>query len=124
MNEESPQQEPSMEEILASIRRIISEDGEEGEVAAEGAEAPPSAEAQPETEPEPEDGDDDVLELTNLVPEEAPAPATEPAEEAPPEAAASRSACPETHTARARGSRPFGVRSALRAVARIGAGAG
>jgi len=32
-------QEPSMEEILASIRRIISEDGEEGDVPAQQAEA-------------------------------------------------------------------------------------
>ena len=33
MNESAPEQEPSMEEILASIRRIISEDGAEEEAA-------------------------------------------------------------------------------------------
>src|SRR3546814_13568443 len=44
------QQEPSMEEILASIRRIISEDDEEA-----GAEASGAA------------SDEDVLELTDVV---------------------------------------------------------
>ena len=79
MSEADGQQEPSMEEILASIRRIISEDGE-GE---EGAQQPPSpqpAEPMPEPEPEPEVAaapepapipaepeDDDVLELTDVV---------------------------------------------------------
>ena len=95
-------QEPTMEEILASIRRIISED----EQPAEGAEAPaaepdaaPAAEAPPPLpEPEPEpvaaapapepelEEDDDDLELTQKVethgdldfvaadPEPAPAP--------------------------------------------------
>ena len=52
--------EPTMEEILASIRRIISEDdapkGEAGEQAAA-----------------PEDGEEDVLELTERAHEEAPA---------------------------------------------------
>lgn len=81
---EQTSQEPTMEEILASIRRIISED----EQPAEGAEAPapdaapePVAEAPPpipEPEPapepvaaaapEPEDDDDDGdLELTQKV---------------------------------------------------------
>ncbi len=46
------QQEPSMEEILASIRRIISEDGEEGDAKASAAKS------------------EDVLELTEVVPEE------------------------------------------------------
>lgn len=74
-------QEPTMEEILASIRRIISEDdapesedskpGDPPE--AEVAEAP-ALELPPEPEPEPEpeltaaaDEDDDVLELTERV---------------------------------------------------------
>jgi hypothetical protein len=70
-------QEPTMEEILASIRRIISEDDAPAETAAAGA-----AEAEPAQEPEapseaspalmdetpsmqePETSDDDVLELT------------------------------------------------------------
>lgn len=58
-------QEPTMEEILASIRRIISED-----------DAPAEAAAAPEPEPapvaEPEPVEDDVLELTDPI--EPPAP--------------------------------------------------
>jgi cell pole-organizing protein PopZ len=50
----SPQHEPTMEEILASIRKIISEDSNE---------APASASAS-----------DDVLELTQELPAEAPPP--------------------------------------------------
>jgi cell pole-organizing protein PopZ len=78
-------QEPTMEEILASIRRIISEDdapgGGAGDAAVAVAEAPPPAPVQEEApkpapaahvaavhEPEPEE---DVLELTD--PEPAPA---------------------------------------------------
>lgn len=53
---EQTSQEPTMEEILASIRRIISEDetpgGEEAE-AAPAAEEPATAAAEPEPEPEP-----------------------------------------------------------------------
>ena len=56
MSDPNAEQEPSMEEILASIRRIISEDGEED-----------TAE-QPEPEPEPPAGHEDgVLELTDEV---------------------------------------------------------
>ena len=71
MSEQRAQQEPSMEEILASIRRIISEDGTEGEQ--EAAEQPEAAEgtAPPEVEaPEEEKQDDDVLELTQMVQED------------------------------------------------------
>lgn len=53
-NPSSAQQEPTMEEILASIRRIISEDSEPGKAAA----APTAAAAAKEA---------DVLELTNIV---------------------------------------------------------
>ena len=85
------EQEPSMEEILASIRRIISDDDKEQEnVAKENEDAPevqePQAdeeaevaaapEPEPEPEPEPvveeeasseEDGDDDdILDLTDM----------------------------------------------------------
>jgi uncharacterized protein len=53
---EQTSQEPTMEEILASIRRIISEDdapgGEEAEAAPEAA--APVAAVEPEPEPEPE----------------------------------------------------------------------
>ncbi len=67
-NADAQQQEPSMEEILASIRRIISEDGEEADgqepeaAAAEGSDG-----AAPEEEP----ADDDVLELTDIVEEDS-----------------------------------------------------
>jgi cell pole-organizing protein PopZ len=63
MSDQSPQ-EPTMEEILASIRRIISED-----------DAPAEAAAAPEPEPAPVEeapADDDVLELTDPI--EPPAP--------------------------------------------------
>ena len=65
-------QEPTMEEILASIRRIISEDDAPAEPAAEAAPPPPA----PEPEPEPED---DILELTDPI-----APEPEPEPELPP----------------------------------------
>ena len=68
---ESGQQEPSMEDILASIRRILSEDEEEGgEAPAPAPEPDPEPEpvaAMPEPEPEP------VFE-----PEPEPEPVTEP----------------------------------------------
>jgi hypothetical protein len=71
-------QEPTMEEILASIRRIISEDDApaEGEAPAEAgpaaAAAPPAPEALPDldipaAEPPPLDLGEDVLELTDRV---------------------------------------------------------
>jgi len=60
-----------MEEILASIRRIISEDDAPAEPAAEAAPPPP--------EPEPEPIEDDVLELTDPI-----APEPEPEPELPP----------------------------------------
>jgi cell pole-organizing protein PopZ len=70
------QHEPSMEEILASIRRIIAEDGEPA------AAAPAAkAEAKPEAKPAEEPAADEILELTEVVEaESAPAP--------PPQAAA------------------------------------
>ncbi|MFO1186543.1 MAG: DUF2497 domain-containing protein [Alphaproteobacteria bacterium] len=87
-------QEPTMEEILASIRRIISEDGDEQKApaAAAPAAAAPAAPAAkpaaaaaarpaPKAAPEPEiedDEDEDVLELTDIVPEEEPLPAPMP----------------------------------------------
>ena len=79
------EQEPSMEEILASIRRIISDDDKEIEAAAQENEEAPEGEeelageemvamAEPEPEPEPEpvaeevddDDDDDILDLTDM----------------------------------------------------------
>ena len=85
MADQNPQQEPSMEEILASIRRIISEDGDESAPkdsapaeAAPAKAAPAKAAPPPKPEPvadaplepaEPEP-DDDVLELTEEVQED------------------------------------------------------
>jgi cell pole-organizing protein PopZ len=75
--------EPTMEEILASIRRIISEDdapAAEGEADPAPAEAAATPDIAPELEAEPaaaidvpEDEDDDVLELTDKVQEAEPA---------------------------------------------------
>ena len=66
MSDQEAQQEPSMEEILASIRRIISEDGDEEAAAEVDA---PEALADPEPEPEPEVAEvaeeEEVLELTD-----------------------------------------------------------
>jgi cell pole-organizing protein PopZ len=68
----NPQHEPTMEEILASIRKIISEDAPEG-----GAPAEEAAPAQPAPPAQ-----DDVLELTHEVVEApvavAPAPIVPP----------------------------------------------
>ena len=88
------EQEPSMEEILASIRRIISDDDKEMEAATQQNEGAPEVKdelveeevgaiPEPESEPEPEpapelsaeaiddDDDDDILDLTDM---EAPDP--------------------------------------------------
>lgn len=71
------EQEPTMEEILASIRRIINEDEDEAKPAEAEAEAAPEPVDEPEPEPEPEfeaapefeaeAEDEDVLELTERV---------------------------------------------------------
>jgi hypothetical protein len=76
---EQTAQEPTMEEILASIRRIISED-EAPAAAAEAAPAAPEPVHAPEPAyaPEPVQAHEDVLELTDRY-EEAPAPAPAPA---------------------------------------------
>ena len=60
MSDQSTQQEPSMEEILASIRRIISEDGDD----AGGGDPAPEGSADT-------DQDEDVLELTDVAEEPA-----------------------------------------------------
>lgn len=78
MADKTPDQEPSIEEILASIRQIISDDDDKDAGAAPAApakkeSAKSSAKAKPKPEPEPEpvpqepeedEGDADVLELT------------------------------------------------------------
>jgi cell pole-organizing protein PopZ len=64
-----------MEEILASIRRIISEDEPTADAAAPAAEPEPEPVVHPEPEPEIEAHaieEDDVLELTQLAPEPDP----------------------------------------------------
>jgi cell pole-organizing protein PopZ len=69
MSESKNQSEPSMEEILASIRRIIADDGETAAPAAAGpqpAEAPPPP-PPPPPPPAPEPKREDVLELTQVV---------------------------------------------------------
>ncbi|HWD26069.1 MAG TPA: DUF2497 domain-containing protein [Rhizomicrobium sp.] len=69
----NPQHEPTMEEILASIRKIISEDSNEAPAPAAAAAppAPPAHEA-------------DVLELTQEIEEPPPPPRPEPVRAAPP----------------------------------------
>jgi cell pole-organizing protein PopZ len=70
-------QEPSMEEILASIRRIIADDQKPAE--------PPAAGSRPVAVPPPEP-DDDVLDLAEVA-KPAPKPVPEPAAKAPPKPA-------------------------------------
>jgi cell pole-organizing protein PopZ len=67
----SPQHEPTMEEILASIRKIISEDAPEGAPPAPAATLTPESAPQAAYQPQPEP--DDVLELTQEF-VETPAP--------------------------------------------------
>ncbi len=67
------QQEPSMEEILASIRRIISEDDERGEEGVAETEENSTDEPEPvevAAEEEEVEDDDGVLVLTDMVEEE------------------------------------------------------
>lgn len=66
------QGEPSIEEILASIRRIISDEGEEGAKPEDGS-APAAAEE--ETTRPSSAAEDDVLDLTDRVEEPRPVPA-------------------------------------------------
>ncbi len=71
----SPQHEPTMEEILASIRKIISEDAPE----AVPAEAAPAANQDIPATPEVAEASEvEVLELTQEIHEAAPEPAPEP----------------------------------------------
>ena len=70
-----PQHEPTMEEILASIRKIISEDGPDAPPAPMAAPAP--MEAAPAPMPAPME-EPDVLELTQVVAPPAPMHAPEP----------------------------------------------
>ena len=70
MSDQESQPEPSMEEILASIRRIISEDGDEDAPAVEATAPAPEAEGAPVPEQavDPvQETEEDVLELTDEV---------------------------------------------------------
>jgi hypothetical protein len=59
-------QDPSMEEILASIKRVIAEDGRAAAAATVRSSRPARAAAEPQPAPEPEE---DVLELKDPVTE-------------------------------------------------------
>lgn len=89
-----PGQEPSMEEILSSIRRIIAED--EGADAAAGEASAGAGRAAPAE-------DSEVLELTEIVPEGPPLPAARAAA-TPPRPPAGPAAAP---TGGASGAVPF-----------------
>lgn len=83
-----PQAEPTMEEILASIRRIISEDNEpKAKPVAPVVAAAPAPQPEPAFEPEPAD---DVLELSELAEETVPEPVAAAPAPAPPPAPAPR----------------------------------
>jgi len=77
----NPQHEPTMEEILASIRKIISEDAPEAAAAPAPAASEPAPEPVPvpAAPPPPPPMHDDVLELTQEIEVTAPEPA--PAED-------------------------------------------
>ncbi len=86
MSDDKAQQEPSMEDILASIRRILSEDDAEEAVKAPPPAAPPKAAApppkpDPEPEPEPEPEPDFDMEPA-FEPEPEPEAGPEPLFEA------------------------------------------
>lgn len=60
-------QDPSMEDILASIKRVIAEDGRPVSSSSRGARAPRAEEeVEPAAEPDPEE---DILELNNPISE-------------------------------------------------------
>ncbi|MGO4128560.1 DUF2497 domain-containing protein [Inquilinus sp. YAF38] len=105
MSETRAQQEPSMEEILASIRRMIAEDdpARGRAVPIEAARAQPTPSAAP--------ADDDVLELTEAL--DDPRPAMPP----PPAAAATEAAEDDSVVS------PASASAALAALARLNAAA-
>jgi uncharacterized protein len=86
MSDAKGQHEPSMEEILASIRRIIAEDNE---TPAEGEEKKPAAAASQPV--------DDILELTEVVEDETPEPAEAPLSVVPAEPEPEPEPEPELH---------------------------
>ena len=83
MADNETEEEPSIEEILDSIRQIISDDDEEpGAEESVAEEAAPIEEPEETSEPEPEpEPEEEVIELTDKIDE----PETEPEPEAEPE---------------------------------------
>jgi uncharacterized protein len=81
MNAPNPQHEPTMEEILASIRKIISEDQPDSGAQSGSAAEPEAPAKEPHTEP----AGADVLELTEEVREEAPTAEPELPQPEPPQ---------------------------------------
>jgi len=79
MADASAENEPSMEEILSSIRRIINEDEEEAPAEAEAEAAPEAEAAAPEPEAEADLGQDAVDNMFDEAPAE-PEPAAESGE--------------------------------------------
>jgi uncharacterized protein len=79
MSDTKGQHEPSMEEILASIRRIIAEDGETAEPQGDAAADEAKPAAAPAAAPSKVE---DVLELTEVIEEDQ--PVTTPADDAAP----------------------------------------
>lgn len=75
MSGKPSEQEPSIEEILASIRQIISDDEEPAAAAAAPPPPPPAPKSAP---PPPPKKEDDVFELTDKIDDE-PEPEPEPA---------------------------------------------
>ena len=95
--------EPTMEEILASIRRIISDDDAAAAAAPDARETGTSSDIRPATAPATlrlaEDMDDEIFELTDVAPEETAAadPVSEPSP-APAETATSGETAQEPDT--------------------------
>lgn len=79
MSDAQGQPEPSMEEILASIRRIINEDGED-EDGGDGRQAPDAQAEQPAPAPEPEP----PIAVDEPEPESEPQPRQQPEPVSPP----------------------------------------
>ncbi|CAA7618072.1 DUF2497 domain-containing protein [Magnetospirillum sp. UT-4] len=88
MSDDKAQQEPSMEDILASIRRILSEDEAEEKSADPVVEPAPEPEPvpvfEPEPEPEPLPQDDIDAMFADAAPEPVPEPVFEPEPEPEP----------------------------------------
>lgn len=80
MSDDKAQQEPSMEDILASIRRILSEDEAEEKSKAAMPEPAPEPEPEPAPTPAPAPSTQDDIDalFANATPEPVPAPEPEP----------------------------------------------